>query len=45
MTTLLPETVSLLFLGFGAYVLVSRGVNRVSASFFGLCAITFCPRE
>lgn len=42
MYTLLPEMVSLLFLGFGAYVLVSRGVNRVSASFFAVCAITFC---
>lgn len=42
MYTLLPEMVSLLFLGYGAYVLVSRGVNRVSASFFSLCAITFC---
>lgn len=42
MYTLLPEMVSLLFLGFGAYVLVSRGVNRISAAFFVLCTITFC---
>lgn len=42
MLILLPGLVSLLFLGYGAYVLVSRGVNRVSASFFILCAMTFC---
>ena len=42
MTTLLPALVSLLFLGYGAYVLVSRGVNRISVAFFALCAMTFC---
>lgn len=42
MTALLPALVSLLFLGYGAYVLVSRGVNRISVAFFALCAITFC---
>ncbi|MFD2367880.1 ATP-binding protein [Pseudoduganella sp. GCM10020061] len=42
MNTLLPGLVSLLFLGFGAYVLVSRGLNRVSGAFFALCATTFC---
>lgn len=41
MYTLLPAVVSLLFLGYGAYVLVSRGVNRTSVSFFAVCAITF----
>ena len=42
MYTLLPAAVSLLFLGYGAYVLVSRGINRVSASSFVVFAITFC---
>lgn len=42
MLFLVPILVSLLFLGYGAHVLVVRGVNRVTASFFALCALTFC---
>ncbi|TFW19063.1 HAMP domain-containing histidine kinase [Massilia arenosa] len=42
MPSILPALVSLLFLGYGAYVLVSRGANRVSCSFFAVCLITFC---
>lgn len=42
MHSLLPAVVSLLFLCYGAYVLHSRGVNRISLTFFLLCATTFC---
>jgi hypothetical protein len=34
--------VSLLFLCYGAYVLHSRGVSRISLTFFLLCSTTFC---
>ncbi|TFW15368.1 sensor histidine kinase [Duganella callida] len=42
MHSLLPAVVSLLFLCYGAYVLQSRGVNRISLTFFLLCFTTFC---
>lgn len=42
MQSLLPAVVSLLFLGYGLYVLHSRGVNRISLALFQLCAATFC---
>jgi len=42
MHSLLPAVVSLLFLCYGAYVLHSRGVNRISLTFFLLCSTTFC---
>ncbi|MCG2584747.1 sensor histidine kinase [Massilia sp. TS11] len=41
MSSLIPALVSLLFLSFGIYVLVSRGTNRVSIAFFLLCLATF----
>jgi signal transduction histidine kinase len=42
MHSLLPAVVSLLFLCYGAHVLHSRGVNRISLTFFLLCSTTFC---
>lgn len=42
MHSLLPAVVSLLFLCYGGHVLRSRGVNRVSLTFFLLCITTFC---
>lgn len=42
MHSLLPAVVSLLFLCYGAYVLHSRGVSRVSLTLFLLCTTTFC---
>ena len=42
MHSLLPAIVSLLFLSYGAYVLRSRGVSRISLTFFMLCITTFC---
>ena len=42
MYSLLPAVVSLLFLCCGGYVLQSRGVSRISLTFFLLCATTFC---
>jgi signal transduction histidine kinase len=42
MHSVLPAVVSLLFLCYGAYVLHSRGVTRISLTFFMLCATTFC---
>jgi signal transduction histidine kinase len=42
MHSLLPAVVSLLFLCYGAYVLHSRGVSRISLTFFLLCTTTFC---
>ena len=42
MHSLLPAIVSLLFLCYGSYVLHSRGVTRISLTFFLLCATTFC---
>lgn len=41
MHSLLPAVVSLLFLCYGGYVLHSRGVTRISLTFFLLCAATF----
>lgn len=41
MLSLLALTVSILFLAYGAYVLVSRGVTPVSKPFLALCALTF----
>jgi signal transduction histidine kinase len=37
----LPAFVSSIFLGYGLYVLVTKGVTRVSTSFFLLCVTTF----
>jgi len=42
MHSFLPAVVSLLFLSYGIYVLRSRGVSRISLTFFLLCATTFC---
>lgn len=42
MHSLLPATVSLLFLCYGAYVLHTGGISRISLTFFLLCATTFC---
>jgi signal transduction histidine kinase len=42
MYSLLPAVVSLLFLCYGAYVLHTRGVSRISLTFFLLCSATFC---
>jgi signal transduction histidine kinase len=42
MHSVLPAVVSLLFLCYGAYVLHSRGVSRISLTFFLLCTTTFC---
>lgn len=39
--SLLPALVSGLFLGYGLYVLSSRGFNRISLSFLALCVATF----
>lgn len=41
MYSLLPAAISLLFLGYGFFALASKGVNRISASFFLLCITTF----
>ncbi|MYM83744.1 histidine kinase [Duganella sp. FT50W] len=41
MHSLLPAVVSMLFLCYGTYVLHSRGVNRISLTFFLLCMATF----
>lgn len=41
MYSLLPAFVSVLFLGFGLYVLTTEGVTRVSIPFAGMCAATF----
>jgi two-component system CAI-1 autoinducer sensor kinase/phosphatase CqsS len=41
MYSLLPAVVSLLFLGYGVYVIASRGLNRSSGTFFLVCATTF----
>jgi len=42
MFSILPAMVSLLFLTYGAYVLRSRGLSRISLSFFLICITTFC---
>lgn len=41
MYSLLPALVSLLFLGYGAYVLGSRGASRAALTFFLVCVTTF----
>lgn len=41
MYSLLPAFVSVLFLGFGLYVLNTEGVTRVSMPFIAMCAATF----
>lgn len=41
MYSLLPALVSLVFLGYGVYVLNSRGSNRVTLTFFLVCITTF----
>lgn len=41
MYSILPAFVSALFLGFGAYVLITEGVTRISAPFAAMCATTF----
>ncbi len=41
MYTILPAFVSSIFLGYGLYVLVTRGVTRLTTTFFLMCATTF----
>lgn len=41
MYSVLPAVVSILFLAYGFYALASRGLNRISASFFMICLTTF----
>ena len=41
MYSILPALVGLTFLGYGLYVLIHNGVNRISSSFFGLCLTSF----
>ncbi|MTW09729.1 histidine kinase [Pseudoduganella eburnea] len=41
MYALIPALVSALFIGYGLYVLRSRGPNRVGLTFFAVCATTF----
>lgn len=41
MYSILPALVSILFLGYGAYVLYSRGATRIGLTFFLICAATF----
>ncbi|WP_454721472.1 MULTISPECIES: ATP-binding protein [Cupriavidus] len=41
MYAILPAFVSAIFLGFGLYVLVTKGVTRISTAFFLLCVTTF----
>mgnify|MGYP006185008221 FL=1 len=41
MYSLLPALVSGLFLGYGLYVLSSRGFSRISLSFLALCLASF----
>lgn len=41
MYSILPALVSLIFLGYGAYVLGSRGASRVALTFFLVCLTTF----
>lgn len=42
MYSLLPAIVSVLFLGYGLYVVAEKGFTRVSTSFLALCIATFC---
>lgn len=41
MYSILPALVSLVFLGYGAYVLGSRGASRAALTFFLVCLTTF----
>ncbi|KAA6129794.1 sensor histidine kinase [Cupriavidus cauae] len=41
MYAILPAFVSSIFLGYGLYVLVTKGVTRLTTSFFLMCATTF----
>jgi two-component system, CAI-1 autoinducer sensor kinase/phosphatase CqsS len=41
MYSLLPALVSGLFIAYGFYVIAAKGLNRVTGSFFLLCATTF----
>jgi two-component system CAI-1 autoinducer sensor kinase/phosphatase CqsS len=41
MYSILPTAISILFLGYGFYALYSRGLNRITATFFLLCLTTF----
>jgi signal transduction histidine kinase len=41
MYSILPALVSALFIGYGIYVLSSRGPSRVSLTFFLVCVLTF----
>lgn len=41
MYSLLPAFVSALFLGFGAYVLITEGLTRISMPFASMCTLTF----
>lgn len=41
MYSLLPALVSALFLGYGAYVVAEKGLNRITLSFLLLCLTTF----
>lgn len=41
MYSVLPAAISMLFLGYGFYALASRGLNRITGSFFLLCLTTF----
>lgn len=41
MYSLLPAAVSILFLGYGVYVLAVKRLSKVTLSFFALCATTF----
>lgn len=41
MYAILPAFVSSIFLGYGLYVLLTRGVTRLSMPFFLMCATTF----
>lgn len=41
MYSILPTFVSLIFLGYGAYVLGSRGASRAALTFFLVCLTTF----
>lgn len=42
MYSFLPALVAALFLSHGLYVLLTRGINRISGSYFLLCVTTIC---
>lgn len=41
MYSILPALISVLFLGYGLYVVFDKGFTRVGATFFALCVATF----